>query len=141
MWMMRSAVLDRKERMPELLNGEVLEDGAEVPPVHDVTPGWIGRNRQAIERGRRVARAMILVAPPPARLVLGAVSIAADAMLLADEIGRRMEDRPKGALRAAGVVLEGAAVLAASRLAPARLAANLAGIEAARLVLGRVAAR
>ncbi len=127
--------------MAKLLNGEVLEDGAEVPPAHDVTPGWIGRNRQAIERGRGVARALLLVAPPPARLALGALSIAADAVLLADELGRRMEDRPRGGLRAASLVLEGAAVLASSRLAPARLAAHLAGIEAARHVLGRVARR
>jgi hypothetical protein len=123
------------------LTGEVLEDAAEVPPAHDVTPGWIGRNRQAIERGRRLARALVLVAPPPARLALGAFSLAADAVLLADEIGRRLEDRPRGGLRAAGLVLEGAAVLAASRLAPARLAANLVGIEAARHLLGRAARR
>ena len=127
--------------MREAVTGVVLQEGDEVPPAHDVTPGWIGRNRQAIERGRRVARALVLVAPPPARLVLGAASIVADAVLLADDLGRRLEDRPRGALRVAGVVLEGAAVLAASRLAPARLAANLAGIEAMRHVLGRAAGR
>ena len=127
--------------MPGLLTGEVMEQDADVPPAHDVTPGWIGRNRLAIERGRGLARALVLVAPPPARLALGALSIAADAVLLADELGRRLEDRPRGGLRAAGLVLEGAAVLAASRLAPARLAANLAGIEAARHVLGAAAGR
>jgi hypothetical protein len=127
--------------MAGLLTGEVPDEGAEVPPAHDVTPGWIGRNRQAIERGRRVARALVLVAPPPARLALAAVSVAADAVLLADELGRRLEDGRSGRLRTAALVLEGAAVLAASRLAPARLAANLAGIEAARRVLDRAAGR
>ncbi len=127
--------------MREPLTGDVLEDWAEAPPAHDVTPGWIGRNRQAIERGRRVARALVLVAPPPARLALGALSVAVDAVLLADEVGRRLEDRPGGRLRAAGLVLEGVAVLASSRVAPARLAASLAGIEAARHLLGRVARR
>jgi hypothetical protein len=127
--------------MREARAGVVLENDAEAPQAHDVTPGWIARHRKSIERGRRVARALVLVAPPPARLVLGAVSVVADAVLLADELGRRLEERPRGALRAAGVVLEGAAVLAASRLAPARLAANLAGIEVARHVLGRAAGR
>jgi hypothetical protein len=126
--------------MAEPLVGEVLEDGAGVPPAHDVTPGWIGRNRKAIERGRDLARALTFLAPPPARLALGGFSIAADAVLLADELGRRLEDRPRGGLRVAGLVLEGAAVLAASKLAPARLAASVARIESARRAL-RLAVR
>ena len=27
--------------------GQVLEDSEETPPVWDVTPGWVGRNRDA----------------------------------------------------------------------------------------------
>ncbi|MEM7670496.1 MAG: hypothetical protein AAF317_15400 [Pseudomonadota bacterium] len=119
------------------LIGEPLPDDAPDPDAHDVTPGWIGRNRQAIERGRQVSRALILVAPPPARLALAAVSVAADAALLADEMKRRLRERDDGPVRAGALVLEGAALFAMSRFAPARLAANLAMIEAARTALDR----
>ncbi|MEM9370103.1 MAG: hypothetical protein AAGA26_02980 [Pseudomonadota bacterium] len=119
------------------LSGEPLPNDAPDPEAHDVTPGWVGRNRAAIEQGRRLSRALVLLAPPPARLALAAVSVAADAVLLADEVKRRLKDRDEGAVRAGAIVLEGAALLAMSRFAPARLAANLAMIEGARAALDR----
>ncbi len=127
--------------MTKSLEGEVLSDDDTVPPVHDVTPGWIGRNREHIETGRRLSQALMLLAPPPARIALGVASVAADALLLADEYGRRRGDPREGAVAAGALALEGAALLAMSRFAPARLAANLAGIQAARTALGRLKAR
>lgn len=124
--------------MSDPLKGEVLDDAASVPPVHDVTPGWIGRNRATIETGRRMSRALMVLAPPPARLALGAVSVMADAALLADDMTRRRGDLKDGAVTGGALVLEGLAVVAMSRFAPARLAANLAGIEAARTALARL---
>ena len=125
----------------KVLEGEVMDDAAGTPPVHDVTPGWIGRNRVVFERGRNVSRALMVVAPPPARLALAAVSVAADAALLADDMRRRAAGREEGTVKAGALILEGAALLAMSRFAPARLAANLGAIEGARKVLDRLAAR
>lgn len=121
------------------LEGDVLGDGVQTPPVQDVTPGWIGRNRRTLERGRNLTRALMVVAPPPARVPLAVVSIAADMALLADDVRRCGEDRGRGGLRAGALVLEGAAVLAVTRFAPARLAANLSGIEAARRAIDKMA--
>ncbi|MEL6219052.1 MAG: hypothetical protein AAFR79_11390 [Pseudomonadota bacterium] len=123
------------------LKGEILIEGTPDPEARDVTPGWVARNRGAIERARNIARAMIVPAPPPVRIALGAATVAADALLLADDMRRRGEDREVGVLRAGALVLEGAAVLAVSRFAPARLAANLAGIEAARRMFEHAARR
>lgn len=122
------------------LEGDVLEDGVDVPPAHDVTPGWVGRNRLLLERGRNVTRAMMIVAPPPVRIPLAVASLAADALLLADDMGRRREDQAIGGVRGAALALEGVAVFAATRFAPLRLAANLGGIEAARRALERAIA-
>ncbi|MFK7943043.1 MAG: hypothetical protein AB8B85_09055 [Paracoccaceae bacterium] len=124
--------------MNDRAQGHILDETDETPPVHDVTPGWVGRNRHSIERGRNLTRALMLVAPPPARIAFGAVSVAADAILLADEVNRRLEDKDRGTVRASALVLEGVALVAVSRFAPARLAANLAGIEAARGALARI---
>ena len=124
--------------MTDPLKGEILDDAVVVPEAHDVTPGWIGRNRNAIETGRRVTRALMIVAPPPARIALGVASVAADALLMADDYGRRRGDLREGAVTGAALALEGVTLLAMSRLAPARLAANLAGIEAARSMLDKL---
>ena len=126
--------------MTRPLDGEILGDDVTVPPAHDVTPGWIGRNRGRIETGRRLTQALMLVAPPPARIALGVASVAADALLLADDYGRRRGDPREGAVAAGALALEGAALVAMSRFAPARLAANLAGIQAARAALARLKA-
>lgn len=119
------------------LEGDILDDGIEVPPAHDVTPGWIGRNRTAIERGRNLARVLMVAVPPPVRIPLAVASLAADAVLIADDLQRRREEPHKAGLRGGALVLEGAVVLASTRFAPARLVANLAGIEAARKALGK----
>ncbi|MBY8977052.1 hypothetical protein KHP62_14640 [Rhodobacteraceae bacterium NNCM2] len=121
------------------LHGDTLPEDAPDPEAYDVTPGWIGRNRASIERGRNLGRMLMLVAPPPARLALAAVSVAADAVLLANDVKRRMKDPAEGAVGASVLALEGAALLAMSRFAPARLAANLAGIEAVRAAVKRAA--
>lgn len=111
---------------------------AEIPPVTDVTPGWVGRNRVVFERGRDVTRVLMLAAPPPARVALAAVSLGADAILIADDVRRLRAERGDAALRTGALVLEGVALAASTRFAPARLAANLGAIEVARQMLDRV---
>ncbi|MEM0922292.1 MAG: hypothetical protein AAGF44_00635 [Pseudomonadota bacterium] len=81
---------------------------------------------------------MIPLSPPPARLALAGIGVAADALLLADDLKRRGEMADQGVIRAGALVLEGVALAAMSRYAPARLAQNLAGIEAARTALVRL---
>ena len=125
--------MDRKA-----LEGEVLEEDVDVPPAHDVTPGWVGRNRETLEKGRNIARVLMVAAPPPVRIPLAVASLAADAVLLADDFKRRREEPHLAGLRGGALVLEGAVVLAATRFAPARLVANLAGVEAARRAVSRL---
>lgn len=120
------------------LDGEILPADAPEKAARDVTPGWIARNRATIDRGRMLGRALIPLAPPPARLALAGLSIAADALLLADDVRRHGEPSEHAGLRAGGMVLEGAALIAMSRFAPVQLARNLAGIEAARQALSRI---
>jgi len=112
---------------------EILPAEAVVPPTHDVTPGWVARHQRRIETARKLTRALMVVAP--ARIALGAASLAADAMLVVDEYTRRRGNPKKGAGDMAALTLEGLALMAASRFAPARLAASLGGIEAAREAL------
>lgn len=127
--------------MADLPDIEILEDGAEIPPLHDVTPGWIARNRPLIEQGRNVTRTLMIVAPPPARVALGAASIVAEAALMVDEYGRRRSNPARGVGEAAALALEGLALAASTRLAPVRLAASLGAIETARGMLGRTVSR
>lgn len=119
------------------LEGEVLDESAPDPEAADVTPGWVGRNRGRIEQGRRIGLALMPLAPPPARLALAAATVAADGLLLADDIKRRQVDAAAGGAKVGALVLEGLALAAMSRFAPARLAGNLAGIQAARSALDR----
>ena len=128
----------RLSDVPDALEGEILDDGAVVPGTHDVTPGWITRNRATLEQARAVARTMMLVAPPHLRIPLALASLAADSAMLAEDMRRRIEDTPTGRLRGAALVLEGAATLAVTRCAPARLATNIGAIEAARRVVDRM---
>lgn len=125
-------------KRPEVLEGEILEDGIATPRAHDVTPGWISRNHATLDRARTVTRALMMVAPPPMRIPLALASLAADSALWAEDVRRRREDAAKGGLRGVALALEGAAVLAASRYAPVRLAANIGAIEAARRVTERM---
>ena len=124
--------------MKETTKVEILDQDDLVPPTYDITPGWVDRNRTLVETSRRISRALMVVSPPPARIALGVVSVAADALLLADEYGRKRGDLKEGALSGAGIALEGLALIASSKLAPARLAASLTGIEAARSALDRL---
>ncbi|MEM7177143.1 MAG: hypothetical protein AAF503_05515 [Pseudomonadota bacterium] len=122
-----------------ILHAETMPDDAPDPQAHDITPGWIARNRASIERGRRLGQAVMLVAPPPARIALAAASVAVEAVLLGDDVKRRLKDPGEGVVTAALLATEGAALLAMSRFAPVRLAANLAGIEAVRSALQNLA--
>ena len=118
---------------------ELLPPEAPDPTAHDVTPGWIGRNRVAIERASSLGRAAMVVAPPPLRIALAGATIAMDAAVLTSELRCRTKEAPKGAMEAGALVMEAAAMVAMTRFAPARLAMNLAGIEAMRRALRQAA--
>ena len=99
------------------LEGEILGNEIPDPEAREVTPGWITRHKDLILKGRMAARALTVAAPPPARLVFAAVSVAADGLLLAEDARRGLVDRKAAGARAGGLVLEGAAVFAATRYA------------------------
>ena len=120
------------------LEGDILGAEAPDPEAREVTPGWITRNRDVILKGRSVARALIIAAPPPARLAFAAASVAADGLLLAEDVRRGTIDRRAASLRASGLMLEGAALIAATRFAPTILVRHGAKLAAARSVLNRL---
>ena len=119
---------------PELLPPESPD-----PDAHDVTPGWIGRNKQMIERASTIGRAAIVLAPPPVRLALAGATVAMDIAVLTSELRRRTKNPSQGTMEAGALVMEAAAVVAMSRFAPARLAANLVGIRAMRQAFRKAA--
>jgi len=120
------------------LEGEILGGGVPDPEAREVTPGWVTRNRDLILKGRSVARALIIAAPPPARLAFAAASVAADGLLLAEDVRRGLLDRKAASLRAGGLMLEGVALITASRFAPAILVRHGAKLATARSVLNRL---
>jgi len=121
-----------------VLEGEILGSEVPDPEAREVTPGWITRNRDLILKGRSVARALIIAAPPPARLAFAAASVAADGLLLAEDVRRGLLDRKVAGLRAGGLALEGAALIAATRFAPAILVRHASRLAAARSILNRL---
>ncbi|MDH3666412.1 MAG: hypothetical protein OEN23_05735 [Paracoccaceae bacterium] len=120
------------------LEGEILGNEIPDPGTREVTPGWITRNRDLIRKGQSVARALIVVAPPPARLALAAASTAADGLLLAADFRRGLIDGKTAGVRAGEVALEGAAIIAATRLAPQFFSRHHRKLAAAQSVLRRV---
>ncbi|MEL6998278.1 MAG: hypothetical protein ACFB03_23775 [Paracoccaceae bacterium] len=118
---------------------ELLPPEAPDPEAHDVTPGMISRNRVWIERARHIGRAAIPFTPPPVRLGLACATVAADVVLLADDLRRRRVEDGKAHMEAGALAMEAVAIAAMSRFAPARLAANLAGIEAVRQAFKKAA--
>lgn len=121
------------------LEGEILDRGAPDPDAREVTPGWITRNRQTILRGRALAQTLAVAAPPPARLLLAAVVVAAEGAVLAADTRRGAMDAGTAARRAGTLLVETAALLAASRLAPAALRRQGAHLRAVHSVLSRMA--
>lgn len=121
-----------------VLDGEILGEEAPDPEAREVTPGWITRNRDTIRTGQSVARALISVAPPPARLALAAASAAAEGLLLAADVRRGLVDRKAAGARAGALALDGAAIVGASRFAPQFLSRNRRKLAAARSALRRL---
>jgi len=120
------------------LEGEILRDDAPDPEAREVTPGWITRNRHLILRGRRMAQTLALAAPPPARLALAALAVAAEGAVLAADARRGAISGRTAGLRAGSLALEGLAILAATRFASAALARHGRHIGTARTVLDRL---
>ena len=103
-------------------------------------PSWVERNRGFIEQGKTLAQTVLVVSPPPARLALAAFSVAADGLLLADDMRSGKLDRSHARWRAGGIALETLTLVAASRLAPAVLTRNQARLHKLRAILGRMEA-
>jgi len=120
-----------------ILEGEILGDEAPDPEAREVSPGWVTRNKDIILKGQSVARALIVIAPPPARLALVAASTAADGLLLAADFRRGLVDRKTAGARVGGIALEGAAIFAATRFAPQLFSRHHRKLAAARSVLRR----
>lgn len=116
------------------MTGEILEGEAPDPKARDVTPGWITRHRKQIRRGRDVAQALIVAVPPPVRLMLTAATIAADGLVLAEDLRRGVLDGRAARGRAGRLLMEGVALFAATRFAPAIIARHKARIATARSV-------
>ncbi len=120
------------------LEGEILGSEAPDPEARDATPGWISRNRDRIRRGQALAQALIVAAPPPARLALAAASVAAEGLLLAEDFRRGALDGRQAGARAGRIALEGVAILAATRFAPALLARQRHRLAALRANFDRL---
>jgi len=101
-------------------------------------PGWIGRNRDGLLELRRIAATAIMIAPPPARIPLMGACLAIDGALLAEEARTGAVAGRQIGGRAAGIALESATLLAATRYAPRLLAQNAGRIAAARRLFSRV---
>lgn len=126
------------------LEGEILDREDPGPRGEDEPeppePSWIERNRGFIEQGKTLAQTVLIVSPPPARLALAALAVAADGVLLAEDMRSGKLDRSQARMRAGGIALEGLALFAASRLAPAVLARNQLKLRRARDILSRMEA-
>ena len=123
-----------------VLEGEVLDGDTPDPDAREVTPGWVTRNRDRLLKGRAVAQALMVAAPPPARLALAAAAVAAEGLVLAADTRRGTMEAGTAAKRAGMLVLESTAILAATRFAPHVLARHGAHIRAAHATLGRFGA-
>ncbi len=129
-----------RETQNMALEGEILESDAPDPDAREVTPGWITRNRDRLLKGRAVAQALMVAAPPPARLALAAAAVAAEGLVLAADARRGSVDGRIAAKRAGLLVLESTSILAATRFAPQVLARHGAHIRAAHSALGKFGA-
>ena len=116
------------------LAGEILEGTEADPQARNVTPGWITRHRELIHKGRCVAQALTIAVPPPMRLVLTAATIAADGLVLAEDLRRGALDGRAMRGQAGRLLIEGVALFAATRFAPAIVAKHKARVAAARSV-------
>ncbi len=103
--------------------------------------GWIGRNRAALEGARRLAENAVLFAPLPARLPLAGACLAIDAALLAEDARTGAVAGREVGMRGAGLVLESATLVAATRRAPAALKAAAPRLLALRRAVARIEAR
>ena len=126
------------------LDGEIVGDDDPGPRDRDWQPepgpSWIERNRGFIEQGKTLAQTALVVSPPPARLALAALSVAADGLLLAEDMRSGKLDRHHARWRAGGIALETLALVAASRLAPAVLAKNHLRLRKLRDVVAKMEA-
>ena len=104
-------------------------------------PGWVARNRETLERARRVGASVTMVAPPHARIPLALACLAIDGVLLAEEARLGGLTRQKLSLRAAALVAEGGSLIASAAWAPRAMARHAGRISAVRRVLSVVERR
>lgn len=121
------------------LEGEILGHDIPDPEAREITPGWVTRNRERILACRTLAQALMVAAPPPARLALAAAAVAAEGLVLAADTRRGAMDAGAAVRRAGMLALESTAILAATRYAPAALARHGARLRSMHAALGRFA--
>ena len=131
---------ERRDR--DWLEGEIVGEDDPGPRAEgwapEPGPNWIERNRGFIEQSKTVAQTALMFSPPPARLALAALSVAADGVLLAEDMRTGKLDRDHARWRAGGIALETLTLVAASRLAPTVLARNHVRLRKLRSVVGKM---
>ncbi|MEM7499642.1 MAG: hypothetical protein AAF371_16840 [Pseudomonadota bacterium] len=123
-----------------LLEGEVLDREAPGPragarSIRD--PGWVGRNRDTIERGRDAVQFLMPFLPPPLRLGAVAASLAAQGLLTVEDARTGRARRGEAGLTGLGLALDAATLLASTRAAPVRLVRQAGRLAVARAVVAR----
>ncbi|MEL6766319.1 MAG: hypothetical protein AAFP17_04000 [Pseudomonadota bacterium] len=128
----------------ESLDGEVLEPEAPGPRSgarRIRNPGWVGRNRDAIERGRDAAHMLLPFMPPPVRLGMVAASLAAQGLLTAEDARTGRARGGEAGLTGLGLALDAATLLASTKLAPVRLVRHAGRLAMLRAVVSQVEQR
>ncbi|MEM7529426.1 MAG: hypothetical protein AAF416_17440 [Pseudomonadota bacterium] len=125
----------------ETVDGEILNSDAPGPKDDARTvrgPGWIGRNRALIEKGRDTARIVLPLAPPPVRLGLVAASLAADGLLTLEDARTGRTERGEAGMRGVGLALDALTLAASARIAPAAVIRQAGRIATLRAVVSRL---
>lgn len=129
---------------PDYIDGEVLGQGDPGPQPGARTvaePGWVSRNRDAMQRGREAALTLAMFSPPPVRLAIVGASLAVEGLFTWED-ARTGRVEPKAAgLRAAGIALDGLGIAAAARIGPAALIRHGRALAAVRTIVARAERR
>ncbi|MEM8759541.1 MAG: hypothetical protein AAGE83_04340 [Pseudomonadota bacterium] len=122
------------------IDGEVL--GPDAPGPQDGArqirnPGWIGRNREAIERACEAAMILLPFMPPPVRLGMVAASLTAQGLLTVEDARTGRKRQGEAGLTGLGLALDAATLVASTKVAPARLVRQAGRLATLRAVVSQ----